>query len=375
VRDPHRSVDPAESGYPADPAGSADTRLTRLGWGPRVETALADLTACANRADRTDHADGLFPGRVIQVERGGCMVALADADHLAHPGVAVAVGDWVGVRRLDGNTLIVEAVAPRRSQLTRRDPEGRTQVLAANVDLVLVTAPADRLSLARVERETAVAWEGGAEPVVLLTKADLADPGQVGQLRRRLPGIEVVETSAATGVGADQVAALLRPARTGVLLGPSGAGKSSLGNLLLGTERLAVGGVRGGDHRGRHTTTSRHLFPLPGGGVLIDTPGLRSLALTGEDGIAAAFAEIEDLATGCRFADCRHDREPGCAVRAAADSGLLDPDRLANYHKLRKESEYQARRDDPLARAEAERVWKVRAKAARRLNRERGRDR
>jgi ribosome biogenesis GTPase len=354
--------DPHQPSEPSDTRGPADTRLTRFGWNPRVQAGLADLDA------------GLLPGRVIRVERGGCLVALDDADHPARPAVAVAVGDWVGVR-LHDDTLIVEAVAARRSQLTRRDPEGRTQVLAANVDLVLVTAPADRLSLARVERETAVAWEGGAEPVVLLTKADLAEADQVEQLRRRLPGVEVIETSVTTGAGADRVAALLRPDRTAVLLGPSGAGKSSLANLLLGTERLAIGDVRGGDHRGRHTTTSRHLLAVPGGGVLIDTPGLRSLALIGEDGITAAFAEIEDLAAGCRFSDCRHEREPGCAVRAAVEDGLLDPDRLANYRKLLKESEYQARRDDPLARAEAERVWKIRAKAARQLNRDRGRDR
>jgi ribosome biogenesis GTPase len=160
-----------------------------------------------------------------------------------------------------------------------------------------------------------------------------------------------------------------------VLLGPSGAGKSSLVNLLVGAERLAVGDVRAGDHRGRHTTTSRQLVAVPGGGVLIDTPGLRSLALAGEGGIAAAFAEIEDLATECRFADCQHEREPGCAVTAAVETGLLDVHRLVNYHKLRRESQYQARRDDPVARAEAERIWKIRAKAARQLSRDRERNR
>lgn len=338
-----------------------DSRLTELGWNVRVETGLADL------------AVGLRPGRVVRVERGACVVALADDDHSARPAAGTAVGDWVGVRR-DGDAAVVEAIAARWSQLVRRDPQGRPQVLAANVDLVLVTAPADRLSVARVERETAMAWGAGAEPVVLLTKGDLATPDQLGQLQRRLPGVEVIETSVVTRAGTDRVRNLVRPDRTAVLLGPSGAGKSSLVNLLLGTGRLAVGDVRSGDHRGRHTTTSRHLVTVPGGGVLIDTPGLRSLALTGEDGVAAAFVDVEDLAVGCRFTDCRHEQEPGCAVQAAVGSGQLDADRLASYHKLRKESAYQARRDDPLARAEAERVWRIRAKASRRLQRERVRD-
>lgn len=347
---------------PRQPINPCDTRLAQLGWNVRVETDLADL------------AVGLHPGRVIRVERGACVVALADDDHVTQPAAGAAVGDWVGVRR-NGDATVIEAIAARWSQLTRRDAEGRTQVLAANVDLVLVTAPADRLSAARVERETVMAWEAGAEPVVLLTKGDLATPDQLGQLHRRLPGVDVIETSVITRAGTDRVRDLLRPDLTAVLLGPSGAGKSSLANLLLGTGRLAVGDVRSGDHRGRHTTTSRHLVAVPGGGALIDTPGLRSLALTGEDGIAAAFFDIEDRAVECRFADCRHEQEPGCAVRAAVDSGQLDADRLASYHKLRKESAYQARRDDPLARAEAERVWKIRAKASRRLQRERDRDR
>jgi ribosome biogenesis GTPase len=346
---------------PRQPFEPCDTRLTDLGWNVRVETGLADL------------AVGLHPGRVIRVERGACVVALADDDHSAQPTAGAAVGDWVGVRR-DGDAATIEAVAVRWSQLVRRDPEGRTQVLAANVDLVLVTAPADRLSVARVERETAMAWEAGAEPVVLLTKGDLAIPEQLGQLQRRLPGVEVIETSVITRAGTDRVRDLLRPDRTAVLLGPSGAGKSSLANLLLGTGRLAVGDVRSGDRRGRHTTTSRHLVTVPGGGVIIDTPGLRSLALTGEEGIAAAFFDIEDLAVECRFTDCRHEQEPGCAVQTAVDSGQLDVDRLASYRKLRKESAYQARRGDPLARAAAERVWKIRTKASRRVQRERGRD-
>lgn len=298
------------------------------------------------------------------------MVALADGDHPARSTIAVAVGDWVGAR-WRGDTLAVEAVASRWSQLTRRDPQGRLHVLASNIDLVFITAPADRLSAARVEREIAMAWDSGAQPVVLLTKFDLAEPGLAEQLRERLLGVEVIATSTVTGAGTDQVTSLLSAGRTAVLLGPSGAGKSSLANLMLGTQQLAVGDVRAGDRRGRHTTTARQLLAVPSGGILIDTPGLRSLALAGEDGIAATFADIEDLAGGCRFTDCRHDREPGCAVVAAVEDGQLDTDRVAHYHKLRRELDFQARRDDPIARSEAERIWKIRAKAARQLNRDR----
>ncbi|MBT8226784.1 MAG: ribosome small subunit-dependent GTPase A [Dactylosporangium sp.] len=336
------------------------SRLVSLGWDDRVESNLADV------------AGDLCPGRVVRVERGACVVALADGDHAARSTIAVAVGDWVGAR-WRGDALVVEVVAARWSQLARRDPGGHRQVLASNIDSVFIAAPADRLSAARVERETAMAWDSGAQPVVLLTKLDLAETGLVEGLRERLLGVEVIATSVVTGAGMERVAALLRPARTGVLLGPSGAGKSSLINVLVGTPRLAVGDVRAGDRRGRHTTSVRQLLAVPGGGVLIDTPGLRSLALAGADGVAVTFADIEDLASGCRFADCRHECEPGCAVLAAAEAGQLDPDRVANYHKLRRELDFQARRGDPVARAEAERIWKIRAKATRRLFRDRER--
>jgi len=332
--------------------------LVPLGWDQQVAARLAGVAA------------GLLPGRVVRVERSACLVALPDGEYPARSAAAVAVGDWIGARRCE-HDAVVEAVAPRWSQLTRRDPEGLTQILAANIDLVLVAAPADRLSAARVEREIAVAWDSGAQPVVLLTKLDLGESRLAEQLRTRLVGVDVIATSTVTGTGVDRVAALLRPGRTAVLLGPSGAGKSSLVNLMLGTERLAVGDVRGGDRRGRHTTSARQLLAVPTGGVLIDTPGLRSLSLAGGEGLASTFADIEELAAGCRFADCRHGQEPGCAVTAAVEAGQLDARRLANYHKLQRELDFQARRDDPIARSEAERKWKIRAKAARQLNRSR----
>jgi ribosome biogenesis GTPase len=333
--------------------------LAALGWDPIVETAWAGVTG------------DLVPGRIARVERGACTVALADGDRTARSTVPVAVGDWVGVRR-HGPDVTVEVVTRRRSTLVRRDPEGLLQVLASNIDVVFVTAPADRLSAARIEREIVVAWDSGTRPVVLVTKSDLAEEGLVEDLRARLIGVDVIPTSTVSGEGTDLVAASLRPCRTAVLLGPSGAGKSSLANALLGAERLATGDVRSGDRRGRHTTTARQLLVVPGGGVLIDTPGIRSLSLAGGDGLARAFAEIEALAAECRFADCRHEGEPGCAVMAAAEAGRLDPHRMASFHKLQRELDFETRRDDPAGRREIQRQRKIRSKAARRYFQERG---
>jgi ribosome biogenesis GTPase len=184
----------------------------------------------------------------------------------------------------------------RWSVLSRQDPAREAeQVLAANLDVVLVIAPTDRLHLARVERELLIAWESGAAPIVVLTKADLLDPADDirATAEERLVGAQVILTSTSTGDGIDDVARILRPNRTGALIGPSGAGKSSLANALLGADTLAIGDVRDSDRRGRHTTTTRQLVPVPGGGVLIDTPGLRSLPLwRGDEGLAAAFAAV-----------------------------------------------------------------------------------
>jgi ribosome biogenesis GTPase len=330
--------------------------LAALGWDDRLRENLGD--------------DGdSVPGRVVRVDLDSCHVATSQGDARARSKVPVAVGDWV-LLRPDGT---ITTIAPRRSQVARRDPTGLTQVLAANVDVVLVAVPADRVSISRVEREVAIGWDSGAEPVVLLTKSDL-DTGEAERdLRARLVGVDVLCVSAANGDGADDVARLLQPVRTGVLLGPSGAGKSTLTNLLMGREVTATGEVRQGDHRGRHVTSARELQVLPTGGVLIDTPGLRSLSLaTDHGGVAAAFPDIEELAADCRFRDCAHDLEPGCAVVAAATTGTLDANRLANYRKLRRELDFQVRRDDPTAAREARAVWKQRAKDARRLFKERG---
>ena len=325
--------------------------LSAFGWSDRVLALFNEI------ADPTLH-----PARVVRGERSACAAVFSDgAERLVHGAVLPAVGDWIAVA---GD--VVKAVLPRWSALTRADPSGATvQVLAANIDLVAITAPADRLSPARVERELAVAWDSGAQPLVVLTKSDLGDEGAERSLAARLVGVDVLPTSAATGRGLQELRERLRPARTAVLLGPSGAGKSTLVNALVGADVLATGDVRSADHRGRHTTSFRQLISLPGGGVLIDTPGLRSLGLAGEVPVKAAFPDIEMLAEGCRFSDCRHQSEPGCAVVAAAMSGELDRDRLASFAKLQREAAAEARRSDPLMRRAELSVWKARAKSAR----------
>lgn len=329
--------------------------LASLGWDERVAARYAGVAG-------TDRE----PGRVIRVDKGACRVASRHGTVAARTLVPVAVGDWVVLRRGDDDIAVAEVIE-RWSALQRRDPSGRTQVLAANVDVVFVVAPADRLSLARVERETAMAWDSGARPVVVLSKSDLAGTDVHDQLTARLIGVDVLAVSVVSGQGLAEVAAQLRPSGTGVLLGPSGAGKSSLVNALLGEERLHVADVRAGDRRGRHTTASRQLIAVPGGGVLIDTPGLRSLSMAADHGgVAATFPDIEQAATACRFADCQHAHEPDCAVIAAVDAGQIDAERLVSYHKLQRALAFQARRDDPLAQQDEARVWKQRIKEYRR---------
>ncbi|HEY1830030.1 MAG TPA: ribosome small subunit-dependent GTPase A [Acidimicrobiales bacterium] len=334
-------------------------QLLAVGWSDRVQALFATLV------DLT-----LVPARVVGVDRGWCRVVTSTSERsLPIPGLAV--GDWVG---LDDDQI--GEVLPRWSVLGRLGPEGERQALAVNIDLVLITAPADRLSLSRVEREMVMAWDSGARPVVVLTKLDLAPPGLADQLTTRLGTVDVVETSSLDGSGLDELRVLLVPPLTAALLGPSGAGKSTLINALLGENRLGVGAVRDEDGRGRHTTSSRQLVSLPSGGSLVDMPGLRSLGTdASEEAVAAAFPDIDELAANCRFSDCAHEVEPGCAVTEAAAGGGLDPARLASYQKLLRETAFERWRTDPLAHAEEARIWKARTKANRKVYRDRDRDR
>jgi ribosome biogenesis GTPase len=256
-------------------------------------------------------------------------------------------GDWVLVKAEGETGLLLEAVLPRRTRLGRK-AKGETgrdrveeQVLVANVDLVVIVAAAGQdWNARRIERYVALAHDSGARVLVAVTKIDLSsDPeALVARTREAAPGIDVIALSALTGHAMENLAARLEPGKTAVLIGSSGSGKSSLLNRLSGENLQAVQDVRADDHRGRHTTSSRSLFVLPSGALLVDTPGLREVQLwTEEEDVDAAFPEIEALAAGCRFKDCRHGREPGCAVRLALAEGRIDGKRLEAWLKLRLE--------------------------------------
>jgi ribosome biogenesis GTPase / thiamine phosphate phosphatase len=316
--------------------------------------------------------DDLVPGRVARVDRDRSVVATAEGVETATSDDLPVVGDWVGLRppRAEGLASI-EAILPRWSELSRRGsgPVPRPQVVAANVDVAFIVVGLDREpSPNRIERELVVAWESGARPVVVLNKSDAIDDAEAeGEaVRDRIGLVDVIVVSAKTGSGIDEMVAALRPGLTAVLLGPSGVGKSTLVNAIVGNDVAITGEVRESDHRGRHTTTFRSLLPVPGGGVLLDTPGVRSISLWDvEEGIALTFPEIEELVDSCRFGDCVHDSEPGCAVKEALAAGRIDPARFESWDKLQRELAYEARSVDPkLAAAEKQR-WKAINKAMR----------
>ena len=285
------------------------------------------------------------------------------------------VGDWVAARVINQEQAIVDAVLPRRTFFARRAAGRREdqQAIAANVDTVLLVCGLDGdFNLRRLERYLTLAAESGAEPVVVLNKSDLCDSDTL-QARldatRSIAGkapVIAVHTRAADGI--QPLQPWLTGFRTLALLGSSGVGKSTLVNRILGEERLRTAEVRESDSRGRHTTTHRELIPLPDGGALIDTPGMRELQLwaTGES-VDAAFDEIAALAARCRFRDCTHLAEQGCAVQAALADGALAPDRFASYAKLRREAQHHETLTDPLAALERKRKWKNIHKAVRDL--------
>ncbi|WP_020667241.1 ribosome small subunit-dependent GTPase A [Amycolatopsis nigrescens] len=337
--------------------------LAAYGWDDAFESSF------------THHrADGLLPARIARVDRGQCDVVTEHGPLRAtSTGLSPCTGDWAA---LDQRDRALTALLPRRTAMIRSSSSRRSQgqVLAANMDTVAVTVSlAAPIVLGRVERLLALAWESGARPVVVLTKADLSDDpdAAVAEVSTAAPGADVLAVSADTGHGLDVAAAALTG--TVVLIGPSGAGKSTLGNALLGTEALAVGAVREQDGKGRHTTVHRELIALPGGGVLIDTPGLRGVGLwDSEDGLQQAFADIEEFAAGCRFGDCAHRSEPGCAVLAAIESGALPARRLESYRKLLRENEWIASRSDARMRAERENQRKALTRSLRKTYQLRG---
>ena len=337
--------------------------LESLGWTEQLTTDFeAHLEA------------GLVPGRVAAQHRGMYDV-LGDAGELRaeiagrllHETGSDAdlpvVGDWVALApRADEGSGTIHAVLPRRTRISRKTPwlAAKEQVLAANVDTVmLATSLNEDYNLRRLERYLATAWDSGADPVVVLTKADLhpAPEAAAAEVESVAYGVPVIVVSVRTGEGLDEVAAIVRPGRTLVLLGSSGVGKSTLVNTLAGEELLATNEIRD-DGRGRHTPSHRQLVRLPSGGLVIDTPGLRELQLWDvSEGLEEAFDDVTDLFAQCRFSDCAHDTEPGCAVRAALDDGRLDPVRWESYLKLQRELEHLERRLDKRAQSEARKQW------------------
>jgi ribosome biogenesis GTPase / thiamine phosphate phosphatase len=349
--------------------------LAHLGFGP----ALA--------AEFEPHAEtGLAPGRVAVEHRGALVLLTGEGEvwagipgrlrhRAASPLDLPAVGDWVAYRRgAQDDRAVVEAVMPRRTAFVRKTAgfESVEQVVAANVDVVFcVTSLVDDLNARRLERYLTLSWESGAEPVVVLTKADLcADvAGAVAEVSGVTFGVPMHAVSAVTGEGVGELAAHLAGGRTAALVGSSGVGKSTLVNRLCGSERLATAAVRS-DGRGRHTTTHRELVALDAGGCLIDTPGMRELVLwDAEEGLDRAFEDVDELAVGCRFNDCEHRTEPGCAVREAISSGALDAARLDSYRHLQRELRYLEVRHDARARSEERKRWM----AAGKIGRERAR--
>ncbi|MGI5379140.1 ribosome small subunit-dependent GTPase A [Streptomyces sp. CA-251387] len=319
-------------------------------------------------------AEGLLPGRVVRVDRGQCDVVTAEGVVRADtafvtphdPMRVVCTGDWVAVEPAGNNPRYVRTYLPRRTAFVRSTSSKRSegQILAANVDHAIVAVSlAVELDLGRIERFLALAWESGAQPVVVLTKADLVPDAVtlshlVQDVELTAPGVPVLPVSAVDGDGLDVLVAVVSGG-TSVLLGQSGAGKSTLANALLGEDVMEVQATRDIDGKGRHTTTTRNLLALPGGGVLIDTPGLRGVGLWDAGaGVGQVFSEIEELAEGCRFQDCAHDAEPGCAVLAAIDAGELPLRRLESYRKLMRENQWIVAKTDARVRAELRRDWK-----------------
>ncbi|MDP9999573.1 ribosome small subunit-dependent GTPase A [Pseudarthrobacter sulfonivorans] len=313
------------------------------------------------------HASATAPGRVVRVDRNLLVVAVGtDLLHLPYPltGETAVTGDWVWIGPNRAGERQILGVLPRRSELSRKrafEDSSAAQVLAANMDMVGVVVPVDRpLTHNRLERTLVAAWDSGATPLVIITKADLAAVADdvVGKVILQAAGVDVVTTSAETRDGIDELLGHIPAGGTIVLLGPSGAGKSTLINALVGRDVQDTGEVRSGDFKGKHTTTSRELVPLPNGTVLMDTPGVRGFGLfDAEDGIGEMLGDVEALASECRFSDCAHQGEPGCAVQAAIDDGLLEERRWHNYLKMQRELAALARRSDTAAQRAYQREW------------------
>lgn len=344
--------------------------LNDYGWSDFFAAAFADHAA-----------NGRVPGRIIQGQRGSWTAVTDDGERAvalpgrlrrsSDPAALPAVGDWVALRPSGPGETVLEAVLPRRTKLSRKVAGERTreQVVAANVDVVFLVMGLDGdYNLRRLERLLITAWESGARPVVVLSKADLCPDPETrrAEVAELAPGVEVVVLSCIEGEGLEAIEAMLREGVTATLLGSSGVGKSTLINRLCGEELLRTGAVREHDDRGRHTTTHRQLVKLPGGGLLIDNPGIRELRLwASEEALEEAFGDVGELAERCRYRDCTHGGEPGCAVAQAVAEGKLAPGRLASLQALQKELQYLERKQDAEAQRREKKRWASIHKAAR----------
>ena len=276
-----------------------------------------------------------------------------------------AVGDWVAVKpSVNEAKGVIQAILPRQSKFSRKTAGATTeeQIVATNVDTVfLVNSLNDDLNLRRIERYLLLAWESGASPVIVLTKADLCTDvlEKIHLVETVALGVPIVVISTVAGTGFEELKVHLKPGKTVALLGSSGVGKSTLTNYLLGVEKQKIQDIRNSDDKGRHTTTHRELILLPNGSLLIDTPGMREVQLwEGGSGITESFSDIHELQSHCRYRDCKHEEEPGCAVKMAIEKGVLNEDRLQSYKKLEKELAYLDRKLDKRAQAEEKKKWK-----------------
>ena len=354
--------------------------MTELGWHPFFEQHFEAF-----------RGEGLAPMRIVREERAAFLVSGDQGDltaevsgrfrhHAQTRSDFPAVGDWVAVAaRPDESRATIHAVLPRRSAFSRKVAGATTeeQVVAANIDTVFLVNGLDggrNFNLRRIERYLALTWESGAAPVVVLNKTDLCDDvdGCIAEAESVATGVPIHPVSATERQGMDALQPYLAGGKTVALLGSSGVGKSTSVNALLGAERQDVGAIREGDGRGRHTTTCRELILLPDGAALIDTPGLRELQLwTDEESLDAGFEDIEAIASGCRFRDCRHEGEPGCAVHEAIGQGRLEASRFESYLQLRKELENLAARQNQRASMVEKAKWRKIAQLQRRLKEDR----